>query len=408
MMRRRFPRIEKDGKKTPDDNTIMKYTQFAVNILMICVALIATRTALGDEPVVTDLMLQRSLVSAGDPARIQAVLAKARRGEPICVAAIGGSITAGGENTKDPNRRYIQQLSKWFETAFAGVNVRFINAGIGATDSAYGALRVKRDVLDRHPDLVVVEYAVNDSATLPGQRDSYEGVLRQLLSSSRDLAVIGLFFMHKDGKSAQPIQVELGRHYGLPMISFTDAMWPEFQSGRLKWEDFYDDVVHPSNEGHDVASELLGKFLDDSLAKLRKLSQPLPEVANLPPPLVSDTYERCFLFRGEDFKPVTVTGWTHSNPNHWECSPAGGILEFELPGQDLYLGLSVPPAAKNIEIGVDGAQPVSVAKLYKIAAGLPAGLHKVKLIIQPYPASGDTSKDSVKLWWGGSAGIGAP
>lgn len=30
------------------------------------------------------------------------LLAKARRGEPICAAAIGGSITAGGANTKDP------------------------------------------------------------------------------------------------------------------------------------------------------------------------------------------------------------------------------------------------------------------------------------------------------------------
>ena len=345
------------------------------------------------------------MISQGDPARLNSVLAKARRGDSICVAAIGGSITAGGSHTKDPARRYIQQLSKWFETAFPGLKVSFVNAGIGATDSAYGALRVKHDVLERHPDLVVVEYAVNDPAPPQGRGDSYEGVLRQLLSSSKDLAVIELFFMHKDGKSAQPVQVELGRHYGLPMISFRDAMWPEFQSGRLKWEAFYDDVVHPSNEGHDIASELLGKFLAASLAKLPARNQPIPQVANLPAPLISDAYERCVLFRGEDFKPVTATGWTHSKPNHWECGPAGGTLEYEVPGQDLYLGLSVPAAAaKNIELAIDGAQPVSIAKFYKLASGLPAGLHKVKLLIHPYQASGDASKDSVQLWWGGGAG----
>jgi hypothetical protein len=45
---------------------------------------------------VTEAMRERAMVSQGDPARLYSVLAKARRGEPICVAAIGGSITAGG------------------------------------------------------------------------------------------------------------------------------------------------------------------------------------------------------------------------------------------------------------------------------------------------------------------------
>ena len=358
-----------------------------------------------DQPVVTDAMRERAIVSMGDPARLDAVLAKARRGEPICVVSIGGSITAGGLQTKDPARRYIQQLAKWFETTFPGLKVRFVNAGIGATDSAYGALRVKRDVLDQHPDLVVVEFAVNDPAPPQGRGNSYEGLLRQLLSSSKDLAVIELFFMHKDGKSAQSIQVDLGHHYGLPMISFTDAMWPEFQSGRLKWEAFYADVVHPNSEGHDVASELIGNFLATSLAKLPPPNQPLPQVAKLPTPLISDAYEHGFLFRGEDFKPITATGWTHPNPNHWECGPAGSTLEYEISGQDLFLNLSVPSAAtKSIEVGIDGAQPTPVEKFYKIASGLTAGLHKVKVIVHPYPASADASKDSIKLWWGGGAG----
>ena len=373
--------------------------------LWMMMAMVAGGALAADVPALTDAMRERAMISQGDPARLYSVLAKARRGDAICVAAIGGSITAGGSHTKDPTRRYIQQLSKWFEATFPGLKVRFVNAGIGATDSAYGALRVQHDVLDQHPDLVVVEYAVNDTAPPPGHGDSYEGVLRQLLSSSKDLAVIELFFMHKDGKSAQPVQVEIGRHYGLPMISFQNAMWPEFQSGRLKWEAFYDDVVHPNNEGHDVASELLREFLTASLTKLQASNKPLPEVVNLPAPLISDAYVRCVMFRGEDLKPVTATGWTHPKPNFWACGPAGGTLEYEVPGQDLYLGQTVPAAAtKNIEIAIDGAQPVSVGRSPKVASGLSAGFHKVKLVIHPYQATGDASKDCVQLWWGGAAG----
>ena len=284
-------------------------------------------------PVTTASMTQRGLVSWGDPARLQAVLAKARRGEPICVAAIGGSITAGGVATKDPKRRYVQQLAKWFEKMFPGLKVRFVNAGIGGTNSGYGALRVQRDVIAQQPDLVVVEYAVNDTMGTAKLDESYEGVLRQLLGSSTNRAVIELFFMHKDGNSAQPEQVVLGRHYGLPMISFRDAVWPELKAGTLKWETIYADVVHPNDAGHDIASELLRSFLDASLAKLPAKDADLPALTPMPAPLISTTFEHCTLFRAADLKPLSAAGWTCVKSNVWECSSAGGRLEYEVPGR---------------------------------------------------------------------------
>ena len=372
------------------------------------VTLITTQPLLADEALATELMRQRSLVSAGDLARIQAVLAKARRREPICVAAIGGSITAGGRNTKDPSRRYVQQLAKWFEKMFPGLKVRVVNAGIGATNSGYGALRVQRDVIAQQPDLVVVEYAVNDSTGIARMDDSYEGVLRQLLTSSRNLAVIELFFMHKDGNSAQPDQVVMGRHYGLPMISFRDAVWPELQAGKLKWETIYDDVVHPNDAGHDIASELLRSFLNASLDKLPKNDRDLPAMAPVPAPLISDTFERCTMFRAADLKPLSAEGWTCVKSNVWECGSAGGRLEYEVPGTVLMLGRTIPEVASNrIELVVDGgkAHPVSRSgHNLPIATGLPSDLHRVAVVVQPF-GGGKESADKVQIWWGGGAGL---
>ena len=195
-----------------------------------------------------DPIVRRGLVSEGDTSRLRAVFEKARRGEPVTVAAIGGSITAGGRQTQDPANRYIQQVAKWFESHFPNSKIVFVNAGIGGTNSFYGAMRLQHDVLAKKPDLVIVEWAVNN---LAGKdfAESYEGVLRQLLRAPGNIAVIELFFMHKDGENAQMWQEILGRHYGLPMVSFRDALWPEFTSGRAQWEDLYADVVHPKDEG---------------------------------------------------------------------------------------------------------------------------------------------------------------
>ena len=343
-------------------------------------------------------------MSAGDPARIQAVLAKARRGEPICVAAIGGSITAGGQNTKDPARRYVRQVAAWFEKNFPSLKVRFVNAGIGATNSGYGALRVQRDVIAHQPDLVIVEYAVNDS-TGAQMDECYEGVLRQLLSGSSNRAVIELFFMHKDGKNAQAGQTALGKHYGLPMISFRDAVWPELQSGAIKWETIYDDVVHPNNAGHDIASELLRGFLDASLSKLPAKDSDLPAIAPVPAPLIGNTYERCVLLRAADFKPVLSNGWTCVRSSVWECGSAGGRFEYEVSGQILMLGRNIPVAAKErVELIVDGGAPRPLLQdghNLPVAKGLPSGLHRVAIVVQPFNG---TEKDKVQIGWGGGAG----
>jgi hypothetical protein len=377
--------------------------------VLLCVALVTTQTVWADEAMVSEAMRQRGIVSAGDPARMQAVLAKARRGEPICVAAIGGSITAGGVATKDSKRRYVQQLAKWFEKMFPGLKVRFVNAGIGATNSGYGALRVQRDVIAQQPDLVVVEYAVNDTMGLAKLDESYEGVLRQLLGSSTNRAVIELFFMHKDGKSAQPEQVALGRHYGLPMISFCDAVWPELQAGTLKWETIYADVVHPNDAGHDIANELLCSFLNASLAKLPKNDRDLPALAPIPAPLISDTFARCTMFRAADLKPLSAEGWTCVKSNVWECGSAGGRLEYEVPGTILMLGRNIPVAASNrVELVVDGGTPLPIVRdghNRPVAKGQNAGLHRVVVVVQPFGKSEKENTDKVQIWWGGAAGL---
>ena len=103
----------------------------------------------------------RSLVTTGQVARLERALAKARRGETVTIGVIGGSITQGAAATQ-PEKRYGNRLAAWWRQTFPKANVLFVNAGIGATGSDYGALRDNRDLLSHHPDFVVVEYAVND------------------------------------------------------------------------------------------------------------------------------------------------------------------------------------------------------------------------------------------------------
>jgi lysophospholipase L1-like esterase len=124
-------------------------------------------------------ILQRSLTGMGDTARLQHMLAKARRGEPVVVGVIGGSITAGARASK-PELSWGNLAAKWWTDTFSQAKVSFVNAGIGATCSDLGAHRVQAHLLDRHPDIVMVEYAVNDGIN-PMAAETLEGLVRRIL-----------------------------------------------------------------------------------------------------------------------------------------------------------------------------------------------------------------------------------
>jgi lysophospholipase L1-like esterase len=283
-------------------------------------------------------LFSRSLVSTGHLARLEGILAKARRGEPLTIGVIGGSITAGAAASQ-PEKRYGDRVAAWWRSVFPKANVRFVNAGIGATGSDYGALRAKRDLLSHHPDFIIVEYAVNDPNT-QAAAETLEGLVRQVLRETNQPAVLLLFTMHQDGGNAQEWQAKVGRHYDLPMVSFRDALWPEIKEGRMKWADVEADAVHPNDRGHDYCGRFITRLLDRVLAAL-PADEHLPQISPVPQPLISDQFEHVALFEADALKPLTNQGWTcetgQPGDKYWKADQPGSVIEFEASGQTILL-----------------------------------------------------------------------
>jgi hypothetical protein len=145
-------------------------------------------------------LCSRSLVSAGDSGRLQRAPVKAHRGETGTVGVIGGSITQGAAASQ-AEKRYGDFVAAWRKT-FPKAKFDYVNAGIGATGSDYGALQAKQDLLLHHPDFVIIEYAVNDPDN-DAAAGTLEGLVRQILGGPNSTAVALLFTMHQDGRNAQ-------------------------------------------------------------------------------------------------------------------------------------------------------------------------------------------------------------
>lgn len=206
-------------------------------------------------------MISRSLYSLGNPSRLKAKLKQAQAGEEMTVAYIGGSITRG--ETAGAEGCYAKLSYNYISEKYGtGDNVKYVNAGVSGTPSVLGNLRLQRDVLDYNADIVFVEFAVNDAQDNT-HKESYESLVRTVLTQENDPAVVLIFNRTANGYTAQEYMKEIGDYYSLPMISVADALTPEFDEGRMTWEDYSDDQSHPNAEGH----KLLCSFIENLLTQ---------------------------------------------------------------------------------------------------------------------------------------------
>jgi lysophospholipase L1-like esterase len=252
-----------------------------------------------------DTVYARGLMTPEANGRISRFLEKCRTRKTVTLAFLGGSISLGSA-LSDTAQRYSALLAGLVRREFGLSSVVEMNSSISATGSRYGASRVAFDLLRHDPDLVVIEFSVNDFNTAADDelRATLEGVVRQCLKHDPDLPVMLLFTMKADGANAQNVHADVGRHYALPMISYRDAVWPLITGGRVDAGDFFLDDPHPTPAGHKVAAGLL-------LAHLKRAAKLTGGGGvSVPAPLVTDLFEHAgILAPGDSAVRFDTSGW---------------------------------------------------------------------------------------------------
>ncbi len=363
----------------------------------------------------TEKLLPNNYITEGEPGRLNALFSKADKGGTLVIGAIGGSITQGAA-CQNPDKRYTGVVLAWWKHKFPQTKFELVNAGIGATGSDYGSMRVKRDLLSKFPDFVIMDYAVNDPDT-KDYAESYEGVVRQILKEPQEPALLLLFMVNKNGNNSQEWESKIGAHYGLPMVSYRDAIWPEIQAGRLSWEQISPDQVHPNEAGHSLTGELICMALDKAYEKFSpKTAKPIPSI--LPSPLLTDTFEFTSLSDGNSLVPLFNKGWEFEDSKvpGWKSSNPGSVLEFETEGKAIFLSCwKVNGPMGKVSVCVDGDSPVIIDAWFDqtwggyrymvpVAKGLLPGKHKVLIELLAEKNTNSTGND-FKVVCLGSAGI---
>lgn len=272
----------------------------------------------------------------GDLSRIVAAMRKARDGEKVTIGVIGGSITQGS-SASNQNNCYASLLKKWWEDTFPDAEIEFVNAGVGGTSSYLGVHRVGTDLLSYEPDFVVVEFSVNDGNNI-FYKKSYDNLVRRILKEENAPAVLLLFMTMEDGTSAQDNDSMIGFQYGLPMISYRNAVLQEIEEGAFTWKDISPDNIHPNDRGHAIVGELLSVYLTDIYNRLDEIDA---EVTPFDKPVITkEAYLEAALLGSKDIEPTEWGSFTEQDinwrfPGNWYTETGEESIVFSVEAANI-------------------------------------------------------------------------
>lgn len=246
---------------------------------------------------------ESSIYSMGNTYRLTKKLEAAENGEKLTMAYLGGSITEG--------KKYSSPFSDYVKNTFATGGFTEVNAGLSGTSSVVGLVRSESNVVEKNPDIIFIEFSVNDHGDIMYKK-CFESVIKKFLDMPNEPAVIALINRSKGGFSSQEQMVAVGKNLDIPIISMDNALTKAFNSGFLSTGDYFSDEYHPHDQGGQLIADCLAYFFRKAMkTENRSESYTVPTTA-----AYGTEYQTC-----KNVDPKNLTGF---NAGSWTAGSGYG------------------------------------------------------------------------------------
>jgi len=357
---------------------------------------------------------------------------KAQAGETLNVVFLGGSLTWGAQSTNPQKTSYRAIVQRKLEEAYPKAHFQFHDAAIGGTGSQLASFRLERDVLAYQPDLVFLDYTINDdpyTQPSPHRLAAYEGIVRRVVSTGVPMVAV-ILPAKKDVEANPPARPLDARHkeiaaaYGLPIADAVALAKARVAEGKTTPDQLWDlpeDHTHPGDAGYALYADAAWTAYQEAVARSAKCAAPEKMIQ-------ADTYLTVTRFVLAS-QPSLPAGWSKGKPHRnavaydFVCSrwmdslaiaaPGAKALRFQVQGSDLMLFGEQTKISGSYVVKIDDREPRKYSALCAdgnmrlvqiIAEGLdPATEHTVE--ISPELAEGQELRLESLCVAGGKASI---
>ncbi len=189
----------------------------------------------------------------------------------VNIVCHGHSVPAGFFATPlvDPFNAYPHLLHRLVKERFPYAVVNVIVTAIGGENSVSGADRFERDVLTHNPDLITIDYSLNDRGLgLAAAREAWEYMIQTALAHEKKVILCtptwdNSYYEQNDSwknLTAHAEQVrKLADQYSVGLAD-SFAAWERQISAPSDLARLLSHVNHPTRAGHQLAADEIGRY----------------------------------------------------------------------------------------------------------------------------------------------------
>lgn len=199
------------------------------------------------------------------------------------IVFFGDSITEAGRNLQDKHdlgNGYVKIAAGKLRPLYPEMSFEILNCGVGGDQTAELLARVQKDVVEEHPDVVVLEVGINDVwrrftseefITPEESEANYRSLVETILKTGAKLLLIEPFVLNvSDKQRFHPYLTKLNesirsiaQEKGLTLIPLDEIFKGVTQD--IDPKNFAADGVHPTHRGCRYIADLVIKELRKSL-----------------------------------------------------------------------------------------------------------------------------------------------
>lgn len=214
---------------------------------------------------------------------LQNTYSKIMAGETVNIAYYGGSVTngyaGGGQDCQSNGKAWRSRTFQWFKDTFADTGAAFVenHAALGGTGTGLNIYRADEHLYlgtDKAPDLIFIEFAINDSYkgyTYEQSAEYMEAIIRKLYKNDPYIDIVIVLTTDNGKKDTEFVNAkahaDVAAKYDIPVVWVGAQIYRflrELNGGNditnvngEPWSTYFADGCHPNAEGHAKYTEYI-------------------------------------------------------------------------------------------------------------------------------------------------------
>ena len=265
---------------------------------------------------------------------------KAEKGESLNVTVIGGSITRGA--SAGDLHCWGKQTYNWVKKEYPNADISYVNAGIDGTGSDLGVIRFDSTVLRYNPDLLIIEFALNDGGGTENTREGFETMVRRTLSMPNKPAVM-ILFVGDSNPVTKAFMQNVARKYGVAVADCDAAAKLGIENKWIYHIEVNYDGAHPREWFHTFMADMLVENLKSIREKIKTAQESELVINDIPEDrITAAVYEDLRSDLAGEYVPATINGFELVNGIYkygtcWGSAADDAEIVYEFNGKRLFI-----------------------------------------------------------------------